>query len=238
MARGTCGSDTFIKTTLTRPFRLHSPPFLAYFDGRGIVETVRLCFAATGTKFEDNRLPLAFVGGKPVREEFDALKASGALPMGQVPILEVNGTKIFQSKAIQRYVAGKTGLLGATAEESALIDAICESVFDLKTIVSDAKDDAAKEAIAEKLADSFKLLEGSLGGDGFSVGGKLSLADILLYYFATLGNAPNFFSPAGCPAATAAAKASPKVAKIVATVAANEHVAAWEAGREGRNERF
>jgi glutathione S-transferase len=183
-------------------------------------------------------LPIAIVEGKAVRPEFDALKAAGAFPLGQVPILEVNGTKLFQSKAIQRYIAGKTGLLGATPEEAALIDAVCESVFDMKSIISDAKDDAAKEAVAGKLADSFKALEGQLGEDGFAVGGKLSLADILLFYFATCGNASNLFNPAGCPAAIAAAKASPKVAKIIASVAANENVAKWEAGREGRNERF
>lgn len=74
---------------------------LTYFDGRGLAETSRYLLALAGAKWEDHRLPIEFKpDGPPVRAEFDALKASGALPFGQVPLLEFDGKKIAQSKAI------------------------------------------------------------------------------------------------------------------------------------------
>jgi glutathione S-transferase len=44
------------------------------------------------------------------REEFTAMKESGALPFGQVPSLEVDGQVLAQSSAILRYVATVGGL--------------------------------------------------------------------------------------------------------------------------------
>lgn len=198
---------------------------------------IRLAFIATGTAFEDVRLPLAFTPGQPpVRAEFDALKASGALPLGQVPILEAGSVKVFQSKAIARYVASKTGLMGSTPEEAALVDAACETVYELREAVAAAKDDAAKAALPAKLAGVLKAFAGVVG-DGFSVGGKLSLADVLLFYFAGTGNVPTLFGP-GCADAIAACAAEPKIAAIVAKVAAIPAVAAWEEGRVARGEKF
>jgi glutathione S-transferase len=199
---------------------------------------IRLAFIATGTAFDDVRLPLAFTPGQPpVRAEFDALKASGALPLGQVPILESGDVKIFQSKAIARFVAAKTGLMGSNAEEAALIDAVCETVFELRDAVAAAKDDAAKAALPAKLAGVLKGLAGVVGEAGFSVGRTLSLADLYIFYFAGTGNVPTLFGP-GCADAIAACAAEPKIAAIVAAVAAIPAVAAWEAGREGRGEKF
>ena len=173
-----------------------------------------------------------------LRPEFDALKAAGALPMGQVPILEANGVKVYQSKAITRYLAAKLGLNGASAEEAALIDAVCETVADMRAAVNDAKTDEAKAALlAEKLPAMVAALESNLGADGFAVGGKLSVADVMLYHFAVWGNAPSAFGP-GLPAAGALVAAASKAGAIVKAVAANAGVAAWEAGRAARNESF
>lgn len=48
------------KTVQTLNFELQAVPVaykLTYFDLPGLAETTRLCFAATGTPFEDVRLP-------------------------------------------------------------------------------------------------------------------------------------------------------------------------------------
>ena len=78
-----------------------------------------------------------------MRAEFDALKAAGALPMGQVPVLVSRAgaktTSIAQSKAVARYIAGKVGLLGASAEEAADIDSVCETIVDLANANAAAK---------------------------------------------------------------------------------------------------
>lgn len=72
----------------------HLPSPTAYFAGRGLAEVVRLAFIASGTPFEDVRLPLTMVDGKPQRPEFDALKASGALPLGQVRVIACGGLSL------------------------------------------------------------------------------------------------------------------------------------------------
>jgi len=95
-----------------------SQPKLIYFDVRGVAERVRYLFAVAGASYEDARFPLAF--GVPgdfstvIRKEFDAAKANGELDagMGKVPLLEIDGLKIPQSKAIERYVAKKYGMMG------------------------------------------------------------------------------------------------------------------------------
>ena len=65
---------------------------LTYFHGRGLGEVSRLIFAATNTAFTETRLPIAFnPGAAPTWPEFEALRATGALPYGQVPTLELDG---------------------------------------------------------------------------------------------------------------------------------------------------
>ena len=54
---------------------------LTYFNGRGLAETSRLVLAATGTPYEDARLPFALVNGVYVMDEFKAIKST--LPMLQ-----------------------------------------------------------------------------------------------------------------------------------------------------------
>ena len=218
-----------------------SPP--PDFNGKGLAEPIRLMFAATGAPFKEVRYSFEMVaGGPPKRAEFDAAQASGAFPMGQVPVLEVTKGgrthKVAQSKAISRYVAGQLGLLGASAEEAADIDSLVEVVNgDLMPASNAAKtpEERAKfvaEALPKHLATLEKLL-----GDKFAYGGKLSYADIMLYHLATHTHLPSPWG-AGDPATLAAIRASPKVAAIVANVAALPGVAAWEAGRAARGEVF
>jgi hypothetical protein len=58
---------------------------LAYFNGTGLGEIIRLLFSATDTPFEDFRYPISFPpGAAPVKPEFDAIKHT--LPFGQVPL--------------------------------------------------------------------------------------------------------------------------------------------------------
>eukprot|EP01126_Amoeba_proteus_P023839 TRINITY_DN2396_c0_g1_i1.p1 TRINITY_DN2396_c0_g1~~TRINITY_DN2396_c0_g1_i1.p1 ORF type:complete len:211 (+),score=33.38 TRINITY_DN2396_c0_g1_i1:61-693(+) len=103
---------------------------LTYFDGKGLAETSRYLLSIGGVKWEDVRLSYQF--GPPVlRPEFDALKASGILPYGQVPILEVEGKVLAQSRAIERFLGRRFNLYGSTDLEAALIDRFSEGLNDL-----------------------------------------------------------------------------------------------------------
>lgn len=169
---------------------------LAYFDIRGLAEVSRFIFAAANQPYEDYRFPFSMkVPGDfstVVREEFDAAKASGELDrsLGKVPYLEVGGTKIGQSKAIERFLAKEFGMMGDTPVEAALIDMLCETVRDIKDAygkIRGISDEAAKKAamdkwFAEDLPNWVKLADKSLPeGKTFMVGSKVSLADIIWY---------------------------------------------------------
>jgi prostaglandin-H2 D-isomerase / glutathione transferase len=183
---------------------------LNYFNGRGLAETSRLIFAVSGKKYEDFRYPLEIIDWKTynmVRKEFDEDKASGKLwrSMGKLPFLEVDGQVISQSKSIERYLARRFKLMGDTNEESALIDSYCEYIRDFKTAYqtvrkAENKEEAMEkwfgETLPEKLSSFEKILyentdfqntssqiKSVLEEKRFSVGDKLSLADIVIYSF-------------------------------------------------------
>lgn len=112
---------------------------LKYFDGRGVIENVRVMFNIAGQSFEDIRYPIDMeTFAKP---EFDADKAKGdfALNMDRLPLLSYNGNTIGQSKSIERFVAKKLGFLGSSDVEAATIDMLCEHVVDIKKKYSDCK---------------------------------------------------------------------------------------------------
>ena len=96
----------------------HKPKYrLTYFDIRLFAETSRVLFKIADIPFEDVRYPIALVDGKPVRPEFDVAKAAGLFPFGQIPMLEVDGVKLVQSRAIERYIAREAGLFGSNIVE-------------------------------------------------------------------------------------------------------------------------
>ena len=174
---------------------------LNYFNGRGLAETSRLILAVVDKKYKDFRYPLEVIDWKTynmVRKEFDEDKASGKLwkSMGKLPFLEVDGQVISQSKSIERYLARRFKLMGDTNEEGALIDSYCEYIRDFKTAYqtvrkAENKEEAmAKwfgETLPEKLSSFEKILcentDFQTSSERFSVGNKLSLADIVIYSF-------------------------------------------------------
>jgi len=202
---------------------------LSYFDIRGLAEVTRLLFAGSKVDYEDKRYPLAF--GTPgdfstiQREEFDAAKAAGELAagMGKVPILEYEGVKVGQSKAIERFVAKKVGMMGSSEIEELQIDALCCCVIDIKDAYKAAKekgkDDmeaAMKTWFGESLPEWLAKVEATLPAapGPWLVGSKMSYADVTFYYF--LRDPKGFFDDvegaakalAGAPRLSAACEAT------------------------------
>eukprot|EP01116_Phalansterium_solitarium_P018241 TRINITY_DN476_c0_g2_i1.p1 TRINITY_DN476_c0_g2~~TRINITY_DN476_c0_g2_i1.p1 ORF type:complete len:223 (-),score=65.98 TRINITY_DN476_c0_g2_i1:194-823(-) len=158
---------------------------LTYFNGRGLAEDVRLVLAYAGVEYEDIRIEKT--GDKFLLD--DALKQSGALVFGQVPLLEYHGLKLVQSMAICRFLARTYDLYGATVEESALIDVVVEGANDLRGkwyTMNSAKEH--KEPIDAEFYEKTlplwlghfeKLLAAS--GTGYFVGSKITFADIAAF---------------------------------------------------------
>merc|ERR1712060_332658 len=130
---------------------------------------------------------MEFKDGKPdfstiKRPEFDAAKAAGELDAsgGKVPLLTVDGAKIGQSKAIERYLAKALGLGGSSDAEFAQIDAVAETVRDIKDAYQKAKGDpeTKEKFFNEDMPNALGALEKSLpaqaAGSPFVIGSSIS----------------------------------------------------------------
>lgn len=54
------------------------------------------------------------------------------MPMGQMPVLEVDGHRVHQSISMARYVAKRVGLAGANEWENLIIDTAVDTVNDFR----------------------------------------------------------------------------------------------------------
>ncbi|XP_065399990.1 glutathione S-transferase A5 [Macaca fascicularis] len=162
-------------------------PKLHYLNARGRMEPIRWLLAAAGVEFEEKFLESA--------EDLDKLRNDGSLLFQQVPMVEIDGMKLVQTRAILNYIASKYNLYGKDIKERALIDMYTEGIVDLTEMVlllitcqpeeRDAKTALVKEKIQNRYFPAFEKVLKSHGQD-YLVGNKLSRADIhlveLLYY--------------------------------------------------------
>ncbi|XP_032666448.1 glutathione S-transferase-like [Odontomachus brunneus] len=154
---------------------------LIYFNVTGLAESIRYMFHYAGIKFEDFRFST---------EDWPKYKPD--MPLGHVPVLEINGKKYSQSKAIGRYVAKQCNLYGSDDIENLEIDAIIDSIDDLRQVLSiyhREQDPTIKEkfkaVVLEKLPFYFDKFEEQVKKNGgHFVRGKLTWADIAYTSFA------------------------------------------------------
>uniref|UniRef100_A0A2K5H8X0 Glutathione S-transferase n=1 Tax=Colobus angolensis palliatus TaxID=336983 RepID=A0A2K5H8X0_COLAP len=128
-------------------------------------------------------------------EDLDKLRNDGYLMFQQVPMAEIDGMKLVQTRAILNYIASKYNLYGKDIKERALIDMYTEGIADLGEMIlllpicppqeRDAKLALIKEKTKNRYFPAFEKVLKSHGQD-YLVGNKLSRADIhlveLLYY--------------------------------------------------------
>ncbi|XP_040839478.1 glutathione S-transferase alpha I [Ochotona curzoniae] len=156
-------------------------PLLHYFNGRGRMESIRWLLAAAGEEFDEKFIESA--------EDLSKLRNDGVLMFQQVPMVEIDGMMLVQSRAILNYIASKHNLYGKDIKERALIDMYSEGIADLYEMVmllplcppdqKGAKVDFIKEKIKTRYFPAFEKVLKSHGQD-YLVGNRLSKADILL----------------------------------------------------------
>ncbi|XP_037032086.1 glutathione S-transferase-like [Bradysia coprophila] len=119
-------------------FPSENPKFkLSYFNVKALAEPIRLLFAYGGVDYEDIRVS---------QEEWAVLKPT--MPMGQMPVLEVDGQRVHQSVSMARYVAKRVNLSGANDWENLLIDTAVDTVNDFRAKIATVQyepDEAVKE---------------------------------------------------------------------------------------------
>lgn len=164
----------------------HAAPHLklTYFDAPGRAEPVRLVLRMAAIPFEDHRIDFA---------GFAALREAGVLPLGSVPVLEVDGLVLTQTAAMLRYVArlGGTDLYPSDPFEALLVDSAIDTVNDTlahalmpSMFERDAdKKLAMRQAFVEgPMAKAFTYLEGLIAKHGgpLLLGERLCIADLLI----------------------------------------------------------
>lgn len=153
---------------------------MTYFNLKGRAELARLILAQADVVYEDCRIS---------KEEWESVKPT--TPLGQLPLLEVEGESLAQSIAIARYLARQHGLAGKTEIAAAQADMVIDSLADLMGPVAAMmreKDEQKKAEMkrsfsCETLPGWLTMLERLLtrrGGKFFS-GGELTWADLAVF---------------------------------------------------------
>lgn len=96
---------------------------LTYFKSQALGEAIRLLLNYGKIQFNDVRIDF--------EKEWSTFPKE-TLPMGQVPILEIDGKVLSQSIAICRYLGKKFGLSGTTAMEDYEIDNVVDNLNDFR----------------------------------------------------------------------------------------------------------
>ncbi|XP_077657938.1 glutathione S-transferase alpha-3-like isoform X1 [Urocitellus parryii] len=152
-------------------------PVLYYFNSRGRMESIQWLLAAAGVQFEENLVK--------TQEDMKKLIKNGSLMFQQVPMVEIDGMKLVQTRAILNYIAAKYNLYGKDIKERALIDIYSEGVADLNEIIlhypflPPGDKDGSLTQIKEK-SRNFPAFEKVLKSHGqdYLVGNRLSKADV------------------------------------------------------------
>ncbi|XP_072264541.1 glutathione S-transferase 3-like [Pyxicephalus adspersus] len=154
-------------------------PVLHYFNGRGKMESIRWALAAVGVEFEEKLFE--------TKDDYQKLLKSGDLLFQQVPMVEIDGMKLVQTKAILSYIAGKYNIYGKNTKERACIDVYVEGTTDLMGLIMTSffLDEAEKkkqfDLIKQRALNRyFPVYEKALEKDEYLVGKTLSLADVHL----------------------------------------------------------
>merc|ERR1711953_1132856 len=171
------GEATFISKMSKAKLVLH------YFDFPfWRAEVCRLALHLGKVEFEDKKI-----------KDFAEFKASGIAPLGQAPILEVDGKVVAQTGAIARYCGKVSGFYPKDDDfAAAKIDEIIDTATDITNLIgttmrmADEKEKLAARAVlaGDKLPMYFAALEKIMvanGSTGFYVGSAMTIADIAMW---------------------------------------------------------
>ena len=103
------------------------PIKFSYFDLSARGFPIRVCLRASGVDFEDHRVKF---------EEWGEMKASGFAPLGQLPVLNIDGLEMCESIPMSIYAARLANLYPTDPLEAykvdelvAIIDEMCECKY-------------------------------------------------------------------------------------------------------------
>lgn len=150
---------------------------LHYFNGRGKMESIRWLLTVAEVEFDEVHLT--------TRDQYLKLLSDGALMFQQVPLVEMDGMKLVQTKAILHYIAEKYNLHGKDPKERLMINMYAEGIIDLQEMIMMLPFTGDQKSKLENIETKAKgrylpVYEKVLSGPVYLVGGKLTYADVLL----------------------------------------------------------
>eukprot|EP00035_Acanthoeca_spectabilis_P020844 m.434857 g.434857 ORF g.434857 m.434857 type:complete len:296 (+) comp17779_c0_seq1:76-963(+) len=183
---------------------------LKYWPGRGLMEIPRQMLAIAGVfppRYIDGRYTPDASNNKHGFLPMESIENTLAANHGRMPVVNVGGEAIGQSPAINYFIAAELDMLGDTTVETAQILAIQETLKEMKNEIRkhvDYPNPPTEEQLEMFFSDSapdrsplkadpegrgkryFKWFLGRLeylvGDNGYAVGNRVSLADVLIRY--------------------------------------------------------
>jgi len=159
---------------------------LYYFNLNALAETIRFIFAYAGQEYEDVRIN---------DDDWDYGAIKTTMPLGQMPVLEVDGIKVNQSFAIARYLAKRFGLAGSNDWESLQVDVAVDTLTDLRLKIHAAhfeedqgKKEKLKAVVTGELVPLYlgRLEQLAKENDGHLAVSKLTWADFFFTIYSDI----------------------------------------------------
>ncbi|CAG9805032.1 unnamed protein product [Chironomus riparius] len=191
---------------------------IQYFNVKALAEPLRFLLSYKNIPFDDVRIQ---------KEDWPAIKDT--MPMGQMPILEIDGKRAHQSVAMARYLAKQVGLVGSNDWEDLEIDMAVDTINDFRNKIGAVQYEADEEVQKKKrttldneiIPFYLEKLEALAKGGHFALG-KLTWADL---YFVGILDYLNYMAKKDLTVN------HPNLNKVKETVLALEGIKAWVAKR-------
>lgn len=153
---------------------------LHYFDSPGRAEPVRLAFALGGVPFKDIRIS--------IEEWMSTVKHTMATK--QIPMLQVDGAEYYESLALLAYAGSRANLIPEDPIELMEVwqlilctESVATSFKKLRMMTSETSANVIKnekENVPRAWALIEEMVKSSISENGFCVGGKISIADLVV----------------------------------------------------------
>jgi len=152
---------------------------LVYFDLTGRGEAIRILLSAAGVDFKDTRYTFA---------QWPEIKPT--IPLGQLPVLKIDGKDYVQSIALTRYAGKLAGWYPSDPLAALKCDEAAETMSEMMAKIPHAKDPEElkkerEEFQAGLMTKALSLIESRIqeSGGPFVSGPSPSYADVLILVF-------------------------------------------------------